>query len=95
MDISIYPWFRYGPIIRRGVIPDLEDWKDKLYGRSYKKKLEYLAMTPEEKTWFLLRNPAPDIPPHYGPRFVRVKTGPMYEMLVRKWAIQRLKELKP
>jgi hypothetical protein len=97
MEISIYPWFRYGPTIGRGVIPDMsEDWKDKIYGRPYnKKKLEYLAMTPEEKTWFLLRNPAPDIPPHYGPRFVRVKTGPMYEMLVRKWAIQQLKELKP
>ena len=88
---SIHPWFMYAPTIRHFVIP--EDWKDKLYG--YKKKLEYLAMTPERKTWFLLTNPAPDIPPHYGPRFVRVKTGPMYEMLVRKWANQKLKELKP
>jgi len=95
-QISIHPWFMYAPTIRHIVIP--EDWKDKLpyYGRPYnKKKLEYLAMTPEQKTWFLLTYPAPDIPPHYGPRFVRVKTGPMYEMLVRKWANQKLKELKP
>jgi len=60
-----------------------------------RKALEYLAMTPEQKTWFLLTNPAPHIPADFGPPNVRVKTGPMYEMLVRKWAIQRLKELKP
>ena len=54
--------------------------------------LEYMAMMPEQKTWFLLNNPRPHIPSHYGPRNVNSRTGTMYEMLVRKWARQRLKE---
>ena len=54
--------------------------------------LEYMAMMPEQKTWFLLNNPRPHIPSHYGPRNVSSRTGTMYEMLVRKWARQRLKE---
>tara|TARA_B100001173_G_scaffold305236_1_gene310350 strand:- start:94 stop:393 length:300 start_codon:yes stop_codon:yes gene_type:complete len=92
-QISIYP--RYGATFRPSGIPNIpEDLKDKFYGRPYnKKKLEYLAMTPEQKTWFLLTNTAPDIPPHYGPRFVQVKSGQMYEMLVRKWANQKLAEM--
>ena len=55
--------------------------------------LEYMAMTPEQKTWFLLSNPKPYIPADFGPRNVGIKTGPMYEMLVRKWAIQQLAEM--
>ena len=54
--------------------------------------LEYMAMMPEQKTWFLLNNPKPYIPSHYGPRNVKVRTGPMYEILARKWARQRLNE---
>ena len=57
------------------------------------KALQYLAMTPEQKTWFLLTNPAPRIPADFGPPNVRVKSGAMYEILVRKWANQKLAEM--
>jgi len=59
----------------------------------YRKILEYLAMTPEQKTWFLLTNPAPRIPADFGPPNVRVRSGAMYEILVRKWANQKLAEM--
>ena len=53
--------------------------------------LEYMAMMPKQKTWFLLNNPRPHIPSHYGPKNVSNRTGTMYEMLVRKWARHLLK----
>ena len=59
----------------------------------HRRALEYLAMTAEQKTWFLLTNPRPHIPADFGPPNVRVKSGAMYEILVRKWANQKLAEM--
>ena len=93
---SYNPTYRFNARLGQTSRPLGEDFKrlaERLTGN--RKALEYLAMTPEQKTWFLLTNPRPHIPADFGPPNVRVKSGAMYEMLVRKWANQKLKELKP
>ena len=75
---------------QKAILTEAGLFRDK--GQYCRVALEYMAMMPEQKTWFLLNNPKPHIPSHYGPRNVSSRTGTMYEMLVRKWARQRLKE---
>jgi len=66
---------------------------DAIFHFDRRRALEYLAMTPEQKTWYLLTNPVPYMPDNFGPRNVKHKTGAMYEILARKWARQQLAEM--
>ena len=74
---------------QKAILTEAGLFRDK--GQYCRVALEYMAMMPEQKTWFLLNNPKPHIPSHYGPRNVSSRTGTMYEMLVRKWARHLLK----
>jgi len=94
-DIANNSQFRFNARLGQTYRPLGEDFKrlaERLTGNRTE-ALEYLAMTPEQKTWFLLTNPAPRIPADFGPPNVRVKSGAMYEILVRKWANQKLAEM--
>ena len=94
--LTYNPHFRLSPRLGQTYRPLSEDFKKLTEGLPqvrHRKALEYLAMTAEQKTWFLLTNPKPHIPAGYGPRGVQVRSGAMYEILVRKWACQKLAEM--
>jgi hypothetical protein len=95
LTLTYDPHFRFKPRWHQTYRPLGKDFFKKLTESlgGKRKALEYLAMTPEQKTWFLLTNPAPHIPADFGPPNVRVRSGDMYEILVRKWANQKLAEM--
>ena len=93
--LTYNPHFRFNARWGQTYRPLGKDFFEKLTENlgGKRKALEYLAMTAEQKTWFLLTNPAPHIPADFGPPNVRVRSGAMYEILVRKWANQKLAQM--